>query len=221
MIPWEVWSRVVRLAGESGRLGTGFIIDVDSGRFLVTAKHMCGEDREEQITLSHPWTNDGSPIVQILERVGDLNALGDVAAFSLTAGLPIETGGEVVATSDGFVYSQDCYLMGYPYGLATSFDRWEMTQQLPIVKRAIISGSSFENGGFRSIDVDTIANPGFSGGPLVFENQKTASFHFGGVIRGTLMAPLKDEPEDEVQNPRVVSGLSQVTDLHAILALLP
>lgn len=218
MIPWEVWSRVFRFAGESGHMASAFLIDVDHGRFLVTARHVTSGESKEHVVLRHPWTRGGTPTSHVLERVGGLSAPGDVAAFIAPEDLAARTG-PVMTASRGLVLTQECFLLGYPSGLQP--DGQEQNKQLPIVKRAILSGSSTGTDGSRTFLVDTIANPGFAGGPLVFRNESTGRFHFGGVISDTLSAPLLDAPEDAVSNPRVPSGLAAVADIDSVLALVP
>jgi len=68
-------------------------------------------------------------------------------------------------TSDGMAYSEDMFFLGYPYGLGMTIDA---QVQLPIVKKAILSGSDSQTGGgLHTMYLDGLNNPGFSGGPVV------------------------------------------------------
>jgi hypothetical protein len=108
----------MRFTGENGRRGTAFLCRVADLEVLVTAKHLCGDDRDELITVQHPWTKAGTPMRLMATRVGGLGAAGDVAAFTYDADTFPGVVGEVPLGSDGLVYTQDAFILGYPYGLS-------------------------------------------------------------------------------------------------------
>jgi hypothetical protein len=65
-------------------------------------------------------------------------------------------------SADGLVLSQDVYFLGYPLP-----ERVRLVGTLPFVKRGIASGRAEINGVHVWL-VDGHINPGFSGGPVVF-----------------------------------------------------
>lgn len=217
VIPSQVWQRVLRFSGERGRAGTGTLGVVDGQRVLITAKHLCLDDREEQVVLRHPWSRGGEAVSEVLERIGPLDAPADVAVFRLPETLVEPVTGEVALSSEGFYFTQDCYILGYPYGLAHAVgDQGE--QQLPFVKRGIVAGAAGQDP--REITLDVIANPGFSGGPAVVLIPGISRWQVIGIVKGTLTGPLVEPTTEEPHPPRVSAGLSSVTDITAALRLV-
>ncbi len=183
----------------------------------MTAKHLCAGERTETATLQHPWTNDGTPAQQILTRVGALDAKGDVAAFTLEPRSLNGVVGEVPLDSGDMVYSQEAFILGYPYGL--SFQVGGGGQQLPLVKRGIVSGSLRGEDDEEIHVLDTIANPGFSGGPMVFFPPGSDQPKFAGVVKGNITAPFAEPTPDQPNPPHTTAGLSYVTGSASVRGL--
>lgn len=217
MIPAQVFCRVVSVTTESGRRGTGFLTEHDGGMALITARHVCSGEPEELIDFQQAW-GDAAPVRGYLDRIGlaDATTDADVAAFDIPQMLrPDWFVGRVALSSDGLIWGQDCYILGYPFGLASPIGGGG--QQLPIIKKGIIAGSSGTDGspgGARGWYVDALANPGFSGGPLVYEVAGTdRQYAIAGVVSGSYSAPI-EEPSDANPTPlRAPSGLSYCTDV--------
>lgn len=221
MIPAQVWSRVMRFSGERGRPGTAFVLDDAQGHLaLVTAKHLCLPDEsEEEVTLRHPWSNDGRAQARTLARIGDIHCDADVAAFRLPPGVITTPVGTVTLTAAGFYFTQDCYILGYPYGLSFTMTNDEDGQQLPLVKRGIIAGA-VQHPGHRDLYLDLTANPGFSGGPVIIKNVDTQGFQVVGVVRGSLSGPLEESTSDRPEPVVAAAGISLASDASAVEALL-
>lgn len=209
----------MHFSGERGRPGTATVLDIDGQRFLVTAKHLCTDEPEEYVTLVHPWTNNGSPFPTALVRVGERNEVGDMAVFRLPPKLLVNVVGMIkVARPGDFFFSQDCFILGYPYRLSLTFGE-ESEQRLPLVKRGIIAGAK-GSGSDRILYLDLIANPGFSGGPVLIWDPKTSQHQVIGVVAQALAAPLHEPTEAEPNPPRVAAGISLATDVAAALQLI-
>jgi hypothetical protein len=207
----------MRFTGETGKRGTAFLTHVDGVEVLVTAKHLCGDDRDELVTVQHPWTEGGTPMQLMVTRVGALDAVGDVAAFWLDPGTFAGVAGEVPLDSEGFFYTQDAFILGYPYNL--SFQLGGGPQELPLVKRGIVSGSLKGVEDEEILVVDTIANPGFSGGPMVFFPPGSNAPKFGGVVKGNITAPSVEPTAGEPNPPHTTAGLSYITNSASVTAL--
>ena len=197
MIPWDVWSRVVRFSGESQKAGTAFLIGSGESQYLITARHLCIPEPEEVITVRHAWTLDAESYQDNAVRVGmDVAPTADFAVFKLA--FPIEdVGGEVPLNFDSYVFGQQAYILGYPYNM--SFQPWSSNQQLPIVKSCIVGGMETRGDGVQLLFIDTIVNPGFSGGPLVFIDLATGQPRVAGVVVKGTSGPLH-EPTIEILN---------------------
>ena len=217
-VPAQVWSRVMRFTGETGRRGTAFVVHVAGVDALVTAKHLCGGDADELITVQHPWTNAGAPFQVMAPRIGALNGTGDVAAFRLEPGMFAGVVGEVPLDSGGLTYTQDAFILGYPFGL--SFQFADQRQELPLAKRGIVSGSLRGQDDEEIHVLDVIANPGYSGGPMVFFAPGSNAPKFAGVVKGNITAPAVEPTSAEPNPPRTTAGLSYVTNSASVLSLM-
>jgi S1-C subfamily serine protease len=217
MIVWQVWSRVVAFAGESGRPGTAFIVDRGDRSYLVTARHLClPDENEEQVTITHAWTEGGRSSSSIMRRVDPSELGGDVAIFEMPKSLLGDIGSEVPVMSNGIVFTQDCYIMGFPYGLSTPVGP---QARIPIVKKGIIAGRTSDASGIPQFLVDVIANPGFSGGPLVWF-RSDGQPAFGGVVVQNIMAPAYDPALNQSHRHDVPAGIALATDADAMLTVL-
>src|SRR5579863_11771 len=156
--------------------GTGFTIDVENRQYLVTARHVCeGIGQSDSIEIRHKgqWSSRSVKVVGLgaEERLDT-----DVAVLALneliSPALPLE------ASSAKLVWGQDVFFLGFPFGLHTSVDMNEGFP-IPLIKRAIMSGSIGEPGKEREVFLlDGHNNPGFSGGPVVFRPQNNSSIPF-------------------------------------------
>jgi S1-C subfamily serine protease len=163
----NIYKRVVRLTTSAG-IGTGFTVDHDDRCYVVTARHVLppGGGQVTVDRLGCSWSGH----VQTLPGVhpdSDIAVFQVPDDFALTD-LPIEL------TSDHIIFSSEAFFFGYPFGLALHLDA---ADQLPLVKRATVSGMRRENGlGFYYLD--GLNNPGFSGGPVSVTrlDQKTQVF---------------------------------------------
>jgi len=143
-----------------GQIGTAFVLEVDGGDYLVTARHLLPEG-------SGPFRVelDGYDLTSRDLYVDPLPGLPDEADVAVSL-LHESLGQTFPATPslDGMQFGQDCYFLGYPYGLGLGGD---LNPQMAFVKKAILSATD-RQGGIHRLYLDGHNNPGFSGGPVVF-----------------------------------------------------
>lgn len=163
MVPAQCYERVVRLDVPGGTFGSAFTIDRHERQWLITAEHVVARVSISDITLT---TKQGRVAVG-LERVPPQQPGADVAVFLLDR--PVTPNLTLHAGSDGVVYSQDAYFLGFPYGMGLQTP--DLTY--PFVKRAIVSANTREFDGVIVWYLDGINNPGFSGGPVVLRRDGT------------------------------------------------
>lgn len=175
-MPSECYTRTLRLITPSGH-GTAFTVDRQDRQWLVTARHVVDGTRPEDLQI----VGQDGPISVPIEEPLDVEHGADVAVFPLggsaTPSFLLEP------TSNGCVFSQDAYFLGFPYGLGLLTS--DTGGALPFVKKAIIS--TRQNVGDPMISLwllDGINNPGFSGGPVVFCAVGTTRWHVAGVVSG-------------------------------------
>lgn len=176
MIPSNVIHRVYHIRYKNAT-GTCFAIDYNNKQYLVTAKHVIEgiKDGESiEINQNNNWLN-----IKI-HLIGHSD-VSDVSVFSISTILGIHS---LPPTTDGMIYGQDVYFLGFPYmhNIDTGMNR---NFPFPLVKKGIIS-IWFDDGPTKIIFVDGHNNPGFSGGPLVFNPPEKPRSHFqvAGIVSG-------------------------------------
>ena len=180
MLTSNIWNRVFRLSTPDG-FGTAFAVESERGtQYLVTAKHVV-EGHEGTVRLEAFGEEHEIP----LDLISGVPGEADVAVVALER--PLATALPTTFNSDGSVFSQDMYFLGYPYGLAM---RAHGVDQMPFVKKATFSAHDLRDD-VRLLYLDGINNPGFSGGPVAFYRppNSTQDPHIAGVISGYRIAP--------------------------------
>jgi S1-C subfamily serine protease len=165
---------------QGGSQGTAFTIDVDKKQYLVTARHVCASIKDGDnigIFRNGNWQEKKTKVVGIglPDRIDtDIAVLALEEQLSPSFSLP--------PTSQGLVWGQNVYFLGYPYGLHTSVDVND-GYPLALVKGAVMSGSVGQVGNPETFLLDGHNNPGFSGGPVVFRNSN-GEFNVMAIVSG-------------------------------------
>ena len=136
-------------SGNSGALGTGFVIDTDG--HIVTNEHVI--DGANSVTVKFA---DGK---EVSARVVGSDASTDTALLQVDA--PSELHPIALGNSDSLVVGQDVYAIGNPYGL----DRTLTTGVVSALDRDIQAPNGYSISG--AIQTDAAINSGNSGGPLL------------------------------------------------------
>ena len=153
--------------------GTCFLISHDNNNYLITAKHIFPVsipfDSEVDVSL---YRNGGwlpfKPQPRLLYHD---NSNIDIAVLEVqkdsSKHMPFDIG------SKNYYSSQDCFFVGFPFGLKMDDDATGSLNQgfpLPFVKNGIISMFINDSMKMTQIFLDGHNNPGFSGGPVVIKN---------------------------------------------------
>ena len=91
-----------------------------------------------------------------------------------------------ILTSNNLILGQDIYFLGFPYNFSQEVG-YAINEDfpLPLVKKAIVS--SLPNPSINvNFFLDGNNNPGFSGGPVCFFDQKSKKFKIAGIISAFL-----------------------------------
>jgi hypothetical protein len=158
--------------------GTGFSIDVDGRQYLVTAKHVIaalktGTDGTIQIKRGDSWVTLN---VKAFLCEGNIDIAVLVPPRQITVSEPLEM------TMDSMFVGQEVFFGGYPYGLHTS-GAANALYPIAFIKKAVFSAPVVEDG-IRIIYLDGFNNPGFSGGPVVYQDMSTHLYSVAGVVSG-------------------------------------
>lgn len=180
-----------------GATGSGFTVDVDGRQYLVTAKHVVQSiDGPCTLKIFHDsvWKNCH------VDLVG--HGSGEVDITVLAPALQLSPTHPLHATAAGLAISQEVFFLGFPYGLTTEVGKINDDFPIPFVKKGIVSALSFEDN--KVIFLDGHNNPGFSGGPVVYQKatDTEGDMTVAGVVSGYLQT---QEPVYDPGNERTLS----------------
>lgn len=96
----------------------------------------------------------------------------DISVFS-TNFLFVANDLSVDADHAGLAYSQEVFFLGFPFRRYGDLGPINSGYPMPFIKRAIVS--SFDTESDRAMYLDGLNNPGFSGGPVVFQPQNNTA----------------------------------------------
>lgn len=202
MITSNVTERVLHLKYGNGT-GTCFCIDYENKQYIVTAKHVISsliDNDVVEIYFNNEWSKFS------VKLIGHHN-IADISVFKIDK---ILSKLKLEPTSEGIIYGQDTYFLGFPYKIQD--DKSSINNRnfpLPLVKKAILSGMISDETG-KYLLLDGINNPGFSGGPVIFNRpNEIGNFKVAGIISGYRFSnePVYNNGEETVLSVKVNTGI--------------
>jgi S1-C subfamily serine protease len=173
----NIYTRVLQIQA-SVSSGSAFTIEVDKRQYLVTARHvLVGTKPDDTIKLKN-----GAKWETIPAKFIDCPTNADIAVLVAPRQLTLTF--TAPPSSVGVLVGQDVFFMGFPYGLHSSMQSFNVA----FVKKGILSSMITDTDGISTIYIDGHNNPGFSGGPMVFKNSSDNEWHIAGVVSGFLWA---------------------------------
>ncbi len=163
MITANVLQRTFKIkAGES--IGTCFTIDWEGRQYLITARHIVKSlATNTLVSIFHEgkWKDLSVNVVGHGQDSMDISVLSPSIQLSRKElSLP--------ATTAKITLGQDVYFLGFPYGLHSEVGEINRNFPFPLIKRGALSAVVKGDSGEMILLIDGHANPGFSGGPVVF-----------------------------------------------------
>ena len=156
--------------------GTSFTIERHEKQYLVTARHIVGglspKNAEVEIFQGSDWKKLKVDI--LLPK----NPNVDIAVLKIPEPLSITY--EFVPDSKGVFFGQEVYFLGFPHGLHTS----ALGTQIPFIKRATLSAQDRTDPAGTVWYFDGFNNPGFSAGPVVFQDMNDKKWKVAAVVKG-------------------------------------
>ena len=178
MVTANVIHRVLNVRiGDS--LGSAFTIERDGRQYVVTARHvMEGIEAAQRtaVVFEDEWRDVDLSVVGVGE--------GDVDVAVLACGQQLSPTYPFEASTEGLVYGQQAYFLGFPFGWTTGGQHLNRGFPFPFVKGGIVAAYSL-GGPVFTIFLDAHVNHGFSGGPVVFRPKEGRDdFRVAGVVAG-------------------------------------
>ncbi len=161
----------------AGQTGTAFTIDVGGKQYLITARHLVATMKsigQIEILREREWMSVSVKAFFPSPPSVDIAVLAPSFQVSQTLPLPAEP----VRVS----VSQEVYFLGFPYGLSMDAKNLNAGFPLPFVKRGIVAAFVAVEGGAEILVVDGLNNPGFSGGPVVYQDTATRELRVAAVV---------------------------------------
>lgn len=172
MITSNVIHRVFRIK-YIGYTGTAFTIDIDGKQYLITAKHLAGEISAQdtiEVLSNNTWVPLQTRLIGHADEAIDISVLATDRRLT-PPDLPM------IASSDGLIYGQDVFFLGFPHGIQGNIIFGADGYPMPLVKKALVSAMDKNE-----YLLDGHNNPGFSGGPVVFRKPGVPQLQVAAVI---------------------------------------
>ncbi len=169
-VPNEILQNVFHIKFDS-RTASCFRISYDSSDCLVTARHLFPSSLPNNSRIEIETFGNGKWLKQQVTLLLHINTSIDIAVLKLDTNNQKQNLFEI--DSKGFYLSQECFFLGYPFGLMMDDkdSKFNSGFPVPFVKRGIISSFTPGPTDMMLIYIDGINNPGFSGGPVVVSNR--------------------------------------------------
>ena len=198
--------------------GTAFTLDLDGRQYIVTAKHLLGNAAPPN-SISILYDNWKSVPVRLVGMGnGDEDVLVFAASQQLSPAYPVDVG------SAGIVLGQPIRFLGFMSSVPTTPIPGSFGRPSPLVMSGVFSGLH----GATRVWIDGQVNPGFSGGPVVFQpssasRREECRWRIAGVIAGYVIAPVdvigsSGEPLSAIANSN--SGLLAATSIESVKAII-
>jgi S1-C subfamily serine protease len=193
VINFNVLSRVFRLRYEfttnsvattnlvrTTNTGSSFTIEIDHKQYLITAKHIVPGIRDGglvKIFRESQWHAFPVKVISCSDTNVDITVL--ILPSQISPSPPLDLG-----VAD-MIHGQDMYFLGFPYGMYLDAGDLNNNFPLPFIRKGVLSSwqpARDKNAG--AIWISEQNNPGFSGGPIVFQNLVKQKLAIAGVVSG-------------------------------------
>ena len=194
--------------------GTAFTIERRGKQFLVTARHVVDGLPARGATVE--IFRGGYWMKLKVDILLPKNPEVDIAVLDIPE--PLSVTYELVPETEGLVFGQEVYFLGFPDGLHTLAG----TGRIPFIKRGTVSAQDATDPTAVVWYVDGFNNPGFSGGPVVFLDRKDNKWKVAAVVKGYKPEPAKVRLRRQSVDTKILvnSGILIAYDIrHALEAI--
>ena len=216
MIPQNIIQRMLHI-GRDNKTGSAFTFDRGGKQYLVTARHVVeGIASSDSIFIAQKkrWSIVDINVVGVGEGEADVAVLACQLQLSPTTH-PLEP----VGPQAQFFYGQQAYFLGFPFGWDSGGEHMNNGMPIPFVKTGIISAFTLEDTPVQKIYLDAHVNEGFSGGPVVFDQN---GFHVAGVVVSypKRFQPVVDDQGNTVGHAQENPGIVLAISISPVVALI-
>jgi hypothetical protein len=190
MITNNIIGRVFFLKSDFGT-GTGFTVEYNDKQYLITARHLFRKDSDKppfpkiinhkdniEVSIFHDNIWKTLNVKVYFNKHIDI----DIAILSLP--FDISHRQKINIESHGLMYGQDAYFLGFPYQMFCDSTGLNNEFPFPFIKKCVFSAYKKGINDEVIFFFDGHNNPGFSGGPIVFVEEKTKETRICAVVRG-------------------------------------
>ncbi len=207
----NVFRRVLNVRVNGGtdhpETATAFTIDVDGREYLITAKHVV-HDLKDNDSIDIFMNNQWSPLSVKIFRCQDPTDIAVlIPPYQLTVNfdLPFE--------GISYLFGQEVYFLGFPYGIQSPAHGANSQYPLALIKRGTFSGQVPLDATDKvsMILIDGYNNRGFSGGPIVYKDlyQPGTTLKLAGVVSGFVPEVVPAMSKHDIKSPADASPTSK------------
>lgn len=213
MVQSEIIQRVLRIR-YSNSAASAFTLEYNGIQFVITAKHVF-ESKNYPTSAVIEVLLDGvyESIPVDIKYPADVRI--DIAVLKTNPYRTLTKFFGNKCTTEGLVYGQDVYFLGYPYNYDSLLVSYPGSKSpAPFVKKACMSGMLSPSPSILFLDGHN--NPGFSGGPVCFKRGGDKLFSIAGVVSGYRYdeAPLFDKDNHQTNfYIKENTGIINVSDI--------
>ena len=198
------------------KTGSAFTFDRGGKQYLVTARHVVeGIASSDSILIAQTkrWKIIDINVVGVGEGEADVAVLACQLQLSPTHPL------EPVGPQAEFFYGQQAYFLGFPFGWDSGGEHMNNGMPIPFVKTGIISAFTIGDAPVQKIYLDAHVNEGFSGGPVVFDQD---GLYVAGVVVSypKRFQPVVDDQKNTVAHAQENPGIVLAISISHVVALI-
>ena len=173
MLTFNVYDRVFFVRGE--RYGTAFSLDVDGRQYLISARHVVGEQDNTilKFYINKQWLDLSTNLVGVGRGEIDITVLAP--SVRLSEDIELEP-------SLKLILGQDVYFAGFPLKMHANAGELMYGRPMPFVKKGTLSAGWDPDDSVKRLYIDAINNEGFSGGPLIFHEHDTGKLKIAAIV---------------------------------------
>ena len=197
-------------------IGTSFCVNYKDKKYLVTARHMVVDKDEVDLCV----LKNGVYEHQRAKVLFSDNDNVDIVVLQVAVDKRIE-GIPIFKEQPDVKAGQELYFLGFPFGMDRGEYDFNGGYPVPFVKHAFLSCATGVNG-YAHFWLDGEDNPGFSGGPVVYEAEDSRQYLLGVIssYRNDVKPVLKKDGSETEYIYKENSGIINAPGKNSIIDII-